>query len=112
MSTLGLYLLHIVIFNEVHLRRTSEFAGRLTLDIMYVAPLPLLVSLTNVASCYWSLAKYARYFARRHPKLTEDHKAVGMVLKLEEMTYSQGIPKGLGRSLTVRTVDIGAAVKY
>jgi hypothetical protein len=74
-------------------------------------PYKLLMTLTNVASCYWSLVKYARYFARRHPKLTEDHKAVGMVLKLEEMTDSLGeMPKGLGRSMTVRTVDIDVPV--
>jgi hypothetical protein len=34
-----------------------------------------------------------------------------MVLKLEEMTDSEGgMPKGLGRSLTVRTVDVDATV--
>ncbi|KAF7121772.1 hypothetical protein CNMCM5793_009325 [Aspergillus hiratsukae] len=105
MATLGLYLLHIVIFNEVHLRQKNErICWKVVLG--YYMPYKLLMTLTNVASCYWSLVKYARYFARRHPKLTEDHKAVGMVLKLEEMTYS----KGLGRSLTVRTVDVDAAV--
>jgi hypothetical protein len=125
MATLGLYLLHIVIFNEVHLRQKNEricwkvvlgYYVRRPASYIFVSvltgemPYKLLMTMTNVASCYWSLVKYARYFARRHPKLTEDHKAVGMVLKLEEMTYSQGMPKGLGRSLTVRTVDVDAAV--
>lgn len=76
-------------------------------------PYKLLMTFTNVASCYWSLVKYARYFARRHPKLIEDHKAVGMVLKLEDMTGRMGgIPEGQGlrRSMTVRTVDVDAAV--
>ncbi|GFF34151.1 initiation-specific alpha-1,6-mannosyltransferase [Aspergillus udagawae] len=109
-STLGLYLLHVIIFNEVHLRLKNE---RICWKVVigYYMPYKLLMTLTNVASCYWSLVKYARYFARRHPKLTEDHKAVGMVLKLEEMTDSPGgLPKGLGRSLTVRTVDVDATV--
>ncbi|RHZ59279.1 glycosyltransferase family 2 protein [Aspergillus thermomutatus] len=128
MSTLGLYLLHVIIFNEVHLRQKNERICWKVVFGYYVRcsplisslstgidrlkmPYKLLMALTNVASCYWSLVKYARYFARRHPKLTEDHKAVGMVLKLEEMTYSQGgMPNGLGRSLTVKTVDVDAAV--
>jgi hypothetical protein len=37
--------------------------------------------------------------------------AVGMVLMLEEMAYSQGaMPNGLGKGLTVKTFDVGAAV--
>ncbi|GAQ12131.1 hypothetical protein ALT_9452 [Aspergillus lentulus] len=110
MATLGLYLLHIIIFNEVHLRLKNErICWKVVLG--YYMPYKLLMTLTNVASCYWSLVKYARYFARRHPKLTEDHKAVGMVLKLEEMTDCLGeMPKGLGRSMTVRTVDIDVPV--
>ncbi|GIJ90897.1 hypothetical protein Asppvi_009862 [Aspergillus pseudoviridinutans] len=110
MATLGLYLLHVIIFNEVHLRLKKErICWKVVLG--YYMPYKLLMTLTNVASCYWSLVKYARYFARRHPKLTEDHKAVGMVLKLEEMTDSPGgMPNGLGRSLTVRTVDVDATV--
>ncbi|KAH1448129.1 hypothetical protein KXX13_004915 [Aspergillus fumigatus] len=112
MSTLGLYLLHVIIFNEVHLRLKNERIGWKVV-LGYYMPYKLLMTFTNVASCYWSLVKYARYFARRHPKLIEDHKAVGMVLKLEDMTGRMGgIPEGQGlrRSMTVRTVDVDAAV--
>jgi hypothetical protein len=55
-----------------------------------------------VASCYWSLFKYARYFAKRHPKVIEDEKAVEVIVRLEENAIAVG--NGLGRSLTVRTV--------
>lgn len=37
----------------------------------------------NVASCYWSLFKYAKYFAQRHPKVVEDERAVEVVVRLE-----------------------------
>lgn len=74
-------------------------------------PYKLMIGIMNVVSCYWSIIKYARYFARRHPKLTEDHKAVGMVLRLEELTRGDGEAGGqgregggLGRSMTVRSV--------
>jgi hypothetical protein len=74
-------------------------------------PYKLLMAVTNLASCYWSLVKCARYFAPLHPKLTEGHKALGMALMLEEMAYSQGgMPNGLERCLTVKTFDVGAAV--
>ncbi|KAH1590507.1 hypothetical protein KXX34_004832 [Aspergillus fumigatus] len=80
MSTLGLYLLHVIIFNEVHLRLKNERIG-------------------------WKVV--LGYY------LIEDHEAVGMVLKLEDMTGRMGgIPEGQGlrRSMTVRTVDVDAAV--
>ena len=38
----------------------------------------------NVVSCYWSIFKYARYLARRHPKAAEDENAVEVVLNLGE----------------------------
>ena len=70
----------------------------------------LLVSAFN---CYWfkpflihlrSLWKYARYFAKRHPKVTEDEKAVEVVVRLEENTAVAPEP-GLGRRMTVRTIN-------
>ncbi|GFF97710.1 initiation-specific alpha-1,6-mannosyltransferase [Aspergillus udagawae] len=58
MSTLGLYLLHVIIFNEVHLRLKKErICWKVVLG--YYMPYKLLMTLTNVASCYWSLVKYA-----------------------------------------------------
>jgi hypothetical protein len=47
-----------------------------------------------------SLYKYARYFAKRHPKVTEDEKAVEVVVRLEEDAASKG--QSMGRHLTVR----------
>ena len=49
-----------------------------------------------------SLWKYARYFAKRHPKVVEDEKAVEVVIRLEEEATSSA--SGIGRRLTVRTV--------
>ncbi|EAW13670.1 glycosyltransferase family 2 protein [Aspergillus clavatus NRRL 1] len=106
MATLGFYMLHIVIFNEVHLRRRQEQVCRKVV-LVYYMPYKLMMTLTNIAGCYWSLFRYARYFARRRPKLTEDHKAVGMVLRLEEMTHASDSKNNkLGRSLTVRAVNV------
>lgn len=47
-------------------------------------PFKCLLALVNVASCYWAMFKYARYFARRHLKVVEDEDAVEIVLRLEE----------------------------
>ena len=70
-------------------------------------PYKVIIAFINVGSNYWSLFKYAKYFARRRPKLTEDHKAVGLVLKLEESAQSQAAgATGLGRSMTVRSVGV------
>lgn len=50
-----------------------------------------------------SLYKYAQYFAKRHPRVIEDEKAVEVVVRLEEDAYAAEAG-GLGRSLTVRKV--------
>jgi hypothetical protein len=96
-----MYLINSVLFNEVHLRRKGERVGWV---LMYVYYLPYKMVLTgiNVASCYWSLYKYARYFAKRHPKVIEDEKAVEVVIRLEE--EQAGPECGLGRRMTVRTI--------
>lgn len=47
-------------------------------------PYKTVLTIVNILSCYYSIYKYAKYFAKRHPKVIEDEKAVGIVLKLEE----------------------------
>lgn len=84
-GTAVLYLANVVIFNEVHLRLRGERVGWDVLLIYYM-PYKLVLTLVNVTSCYWSVYRYARYFAKRHPKVIEDEKAVGVVLRLEETT--------------------------
>lgn len=84
-GTIVLYLINVVIFNEVHLRMRNERIGW-DVILVYYMPYKLVLTLVNVASCYWSLYKYARYFAKRHPKVIEDEKAVEVVLRLEETT--------------------------
>jgi hypothetical protein len=49
-----------------------------------------------------SLWKYARYFAKRHPKVIEDEKAVEVVIRLEEGVVPGGAD--IGRRMTVRTI--------
>ncbi|KIW09911.1 hypothetical protein PV08_11687 [Exophiala spinifera] len=81
-----MYLINSIIFNEVHLRLKKERVGLMML-IFYYMPYKIALTAVNVGSCYWSLWKYAAYFARRHPKIVEDENVVGVVLKLEEGEY-------------------------
>lgn len=69
-------------------------------------PFKVLIGFMNVIGCYWSLYKYAGYFAQRHPKLNEDHKAVGMVLRLEEMIHAHGAQPDSGKSMTIKAVEV------
>ncbi|KAL4874755.1 glycosyl transferase [Aspergillus karnatakaensis] len=104
-AILGLYLLQVIIFNEFHLRLKKERVSMFTV-IGYYLPYKVFISFINVGSCYWALFKYGRYFAQRHPKLTEDHKAVGLVLTLEQALHrNQGAGGGVRRNFTVTTVD-------
>jgi hypothetical protein len=50
-----------------------------------------------------SLWKYARYFAKRHPKVIEDEKALEVIIRLEE--GSDGATHGLVRSLMTRAIS-------
>ncbi|OGM42227.1 glycosyltransferase [Aspergillus bombycis] len=104
-ATAALYLFNVIIFNEIHLRLKNE---RIEWNVVlwYYMPYKIFLGLTNVASCYYSLFKYARYFAKRRPKLTEDHKAVGMVLRLEEIAESRRRRGKLGRRMTVRSLGV------
>ncbi|KAF2449897.1 glycosyltransferase family 2 protein [Karstenula rhodostoma CBS 690.94] len=101
-ATAVMYFINTIIFNEFHLRRKGERIGWFTVYVYYL-PYKMVLTLVNVASCYWSLYKYARYFARRHPRVIEDEKAVEVVVRLEESAYAAEAG-GLGRSLTVRKV--------
>jgi hypothetical protein len=106
-ATIVMYLINVIVFNEVHLRRKNERVGWVLLYVYYL-PYKIVLTFVNVASCYWSLYKYARYFAKRHPKVIEDEKAVEVVIRLEEdQAAKQG---GLGRRLTVRTVGARTSV--
>ena len=62
---------------------------------MYYLYYKAVLTYVNIASCYYSIYKYAKYFAKRHPKVIEDEKAVAVVLRLEEESYA-GVEKGEG----------------
>ncbi|TKA73615.1 hypothetical protein B0A49_07953 [Cryomyces minteri] len=85
-------------------------------------PYKITLTVINVASCYWSLYKYAKYFAKRHPKIIEDEKAVEVVLRLEEsgaeaaatvLDKETGLPKPSvegGRRMTITAVGTRLSV--
>ncbi|KAJ5908373.1 hypothetical protein N7495_001055 [Penicillium taxi] len=82
-ATIGMYIINVIIFNEIHLRLKNERIAWLVL-IFYYTFYKIALTFINVVSCYWSLYKYARYFAMRHPKVIEDEHAVQVVLSLEQ----------------------------
>lgn len=98
----GLYFVNTVIFNEVHLRLKNERVDWKTAYFYYqfykIVLLPV-----NVLSCYYALYKYATYFARRHPKIIEDEKAIDVVLHLEEQTPAEQ-PVAQGRRMTITAI--------
>jgi hypothetical protein len=104
-GTFGLYFLNAITFNELHLRLKKERVGSACLYLYYM-PYKIVLTLINVGSCYWSLYKYAQYFAHRHPKIVEDEKAVNVVLRMEEQYDTLA---DQGRRMTITAV--GAQVK-
>jgi len=63
--------------------------------LLYYLYYKAVLTYVNIASCYYSIYKYAKYFAKRHPKVIEDENAVAVVLRLEEESYAE-LEKGAG----------------
>ncbi|KAI4843774.1 hypothetical protein E4T44_06565 [Aureobasidium sp. EXF-8845] len=99
-GTFVLYFLNAIIFNELHLRLKKERVG-FTCLCLYYMPYKIVLTFINVGSCYYSLYKYARYFAHRHPKIVEDEKAVDVVLRMEEQ---QDTLADQGRRMTITAI--------
>ncbi|KAJ5191758.1 uncharacterized protein N7498_010743 [Penicillium cinerascens] len=82
-ATIGMYIVNVIIFNEIHLRLKKERISWVVL-LFYYTFYKIALTVINVVSCYWSLYKYARYFAKRHPKVIEDRQAIEVILSLEQ----------------------------
>jgi hypothetical protein len=117
--TIGMYIINVLIFNEIHLRLKKERVDWKVL-LFYYTFYKIALTVINVFSCYWSLYKYARYFAQRHPKVIEDRDAVEVLLSLEKdekgssgeddiisMDGVGALRRGLGRKLTLTKVKTG-----
>ncbi|KAJ5986529.1 hypothetical protein N7451_010894 [Penicillium sp. IBT 35674x] len=100
-ATIAMYIVNVVLFNEIHLRKKKERIDWKVL-IFYYTGYKIVLTLINVFSCYWSLFKYARYFAKRHPKIIEDQEAIGVVLSLERDVESPTIPEEEEHVVTAR----------
>lgn len=96
----ALYALNVIIFNEIHLRIKRERVPSKCVYLYYM-PYKMVLTLINVGSCYWSLYKYATYFAKRHPKIIEDERAVNVVMRMEESSNST---EKEGRRMTVTAI--------
>ncbi|OQE13473.1 hypothetical protein PENFLA_c047G04588 [Penicillium flavigenum] len=117
--TIAMYILNVIIFNEIHLRLKKERVDWKVL-LFYYTFYKIALTVVNVFSCYWSLYKYARYFAQRHPKVIEDRDAVEVILSLEKESNSRrtsveddvipldgALGRGVGRKLTLTKVQAG-----
>ncbi|KAJ9120573.1 hypothetical protein QFC22_002502 [Naganishia vaughanmartiniae] len=99
----GLYFVNTMIFNEVHLRLKNERIGWVTAYPYYTFYKMVLLGV-NIASCYWSIWKYATYFAKRHPMIIEDEKAIDVVLRLEDQKPEVREGGLQGRRMTVAAI--------
>ncbi|KAL4950518.1 hypothetical protein BDW69DRAFT_187269 [Aspergillus filifer] len=75
----GLYLLQAILINEIHLRQKEQH------------PIQTRPPRHQRRGLLLAHVWYAQYFAQPRLKLTEDHKVVGMVLKLEEQMQMKGV---------------------
>ena len=69
----------------------------MALCLLYYIPYKFVQTFVNIAFCYYSIYKYAKYFAMRQLKVIEDEVAVGIVLKLEKEAESRQESSGKAR---------------
>ncbi|KAL8981838.1 MAG: hypothetical protein Q9177_005452 [Variospora cf. flavescens] len=82
LATIAMYALNALIFNYVHLRSRKQSVSFKA--FLYYNWFKWVLGFVNIASCYYAIYTYATYFAKRHPKVIEDHKAVEIILRMEE----------------------------
>ncbi|KAF2825498.1 hypothetical protein CC86DRAFT_295068 [Ophiobolus disseminans] len=70
----GVYLLCVLFFNSVHLRYKKEMVAWRVIPVYFAMKLAL--TLVNTVSVYYSLYAYAKFFANRHPRVTENFAAL------------------------------------
>ncbi|TKA72202.1 hypothetical protein B0A55_06967 [Friedmanniomyces simplex] len=102
-GTFVLYYVIVTIFNETHLRLRNERVGWVALYVYY-APYKIALTCINIVSCYWALYK--------HPKVTEDAKAVEVVFRLEEEQppLQPSRTASFGRRMTITAVGTRLSV--
>ncbi|KAL8645840.1 MAG: hypothetical protein Q9210_006486 [Variospora velana] len=87
LATIVMYALNALIFNygmsfQVHLRSRKQSVSFKA--FLYYNWFKWVLGFVNIASCYYAIYTYATYFAKRHPKVIEDDKAVEIILRMEE----------------------------
>lgn len=73
-SLMGVYLLGIIFFNAIHLRRKKEMVSWKIIPIYFLMKFAL--TFVNTLSVYYSLYAYADFFSQRHPRVTENFPAL------------------------------------
>lgn len=73
-SLMAVYLLGVIFFNAVHLRRKKEMVSWKIVPVYFLMKTAL--TFVNTLSVYYSLYAYADFFSRRHPRVTENYPAL------------------------------------
>ncbi|KAI4098906.1 MAG: hypothetical protein LQ339_006212 [Xanthoria mediterranea] len=80
-ATITMYAVNALMVNYVHLRSRKQTVS--VKALLYYNAFKWVLGFVNIASCYYAIWTYATYFAKRHPKIIEDDKAIEIVLNLE-----------------------------
>ncbi|KAL8835568.1 MAG: hypothetical protein Q9176_006845 [Flavoplaca citrina] len=81
-ATIAMYAVNALSFNCFHLRSRNQSVSFKA--FIYYNAFKWILGFVNIASCYYAIWTYATYFAKRHPKIVEDDRAVEIVLNLEQ----------------------------
>lgn len=73
-SLMAVYILGIIFFNAVHLRRKKEMVSWKVIPVYFLMKTAL--TFVNTVSVYYSLYAYADFFSKRHPRVTENYPAL------------------------------------
>lgn len=71
---MAVYLLGVIFFNAVHLRRKKEMISWKVIPVYFLMKSAL--TFVNTLSVYYSLYAYAGFFSERHPRVIENYEAL------------------------------------
>ena len=109
---LAIYSVGSVAFNAIHLKRKNAMVAWNVFPAYF--GMKFFMVFCDTASVYYSMVAYAKFFAKRHPRVTQDHKALEAAQKLiqeaEQKAEASNAPPLLKNMSEISTSSVGSSI--
>jgi hypothetical protein len=112
-ALMGMYMLAFTLFNSWHLRKKNEMISWKVLPFYFMMKFTLLW--VNVASVYWDVYLYARYFSVKHPRVIESRQVLEAAYRARlgpEGEQIEGAEEKAEKFATGKNVPVGGVAAH